>query len=563
MGISGLLPCLRSIEEMCNLEQFRGKTIGVDTYCWLHRLCKGSAMELTTGGETLDYLKALVRRVDLFTRMGIRLVMVFDGADMPLKRETNVSRRAKRVAARTRANVLSTQGREKEARTEYMTSLDITHEIAHSLIRVLREKKIECITAPYEADAQLAYLARTNYIDVVVTEDSDLLAYLTPRVIYKLDHKGSGVLIDSSKLANTREIQLRNFDADMMLTNFIMAGCDYTPSLHGVGIKKANKLVGEHKSIGRILTVLRTDTKYSSLHMKNLHEYEHAFLKAFFAFKHHIVYDPIEKKTRYFNVLSENVMQIEEGWLESVLGEITSPEISEQICGECSIHPVDKTPWNEDDPALKNASRYIDQLRGTQIRLTRLSGSGGSPLVSPTCTNFNPPRVRKSSTTDQDAVPKSSFTQVAVTSSFYEEDLSPPDAVEMLNCAAQTIDDLLDTESEDINKCPHKKCGVAHSIFETSCLLEESNTSRKRSSPDVSQNSPIQPLSRHCPNTDRRVVSESSNESPKILNLYSAGRKRIFRSSLVGSGYTPPVLSTTVSSTALDVLVKTPLQMNK
>lgn len=36
--------------------------------------------------------------------------------------------------------------------------------------------------APYEADAQMAYLALNGLVDVVITEDSDLLTYGCPRV---------------------------------------------------------------------------------------------------------------------------------------------------------------------------------------------------------------------------------------------------------------------------------------------------------------------------------------------------------------------------------------------
>lgn len=37
------------------------------------------------------------------------------------------------------------------------------------------------VVAPYEADAQMAYLARSGQVQLVVTEDSDLLAYSCPR----------------------------------------------------------------------------------------------------------------------------------------------------------------------------------------------------------------------------------------------------------------------------------------------------------------------------------------------------------------------------------------------
>ena len=36
---------------------------------------------------------------------------------------------------------------------------------------------MECIVAPYEADSQLAYLNKEGIVDVVITEDSDLLVF--------------------------------------------------------------------------------------------------------------------------------------------------------------------------------------------------------------------------------------------------------------------------------------------------------------------------------------------------------------------------------------------------
>ena len=41
---------------------------------------------------------------------------------------------------------------------------------------------VECIVAPYEADAQLAFLEKASIVDLVITEDSDLLAFGCKRV---------------------------------------------------------------------------------------------------------------------------------------------------------------------------------------------------------------------------------------------------------------------------------------------------------------------------------------------------------------------------------------------
>ena len=54
------------------------------------------------------------------------------------------------------------------------------------ILQILWSENVEFVVAPYEADAQLAYLttidADQGGISAVVTEDSDLIAYCCPAV---------------------------------------------------------------------------------------------------------------------------------------------------------------------------------------------------------------------------------------------------------------------------------------------------------------------------------------------------------------------------------------------
>lgn len=45
------------------------------------------------------------------------------------------------------------------------------------LNQAARIRGVDCIVAPYEADAQLAYLTKSGFAQAVITEDSDLLAF--------------------------------------------------------------------------------------------------------------------------------------------------------------------------------------------------------------------------------------------------------------------------------------------------------------------------------------------------------------------------------------------------
>lgn len=50
--------------------------------------------------------------------------------------------------------------------------------------KVLKKENIDHIVAPYEADAQMTFLAVTKHVDAVITEDSDLIPFGCPRVSY-------------------------------------------------------------------------------------------------------------------------------------------------------------------------------------------------------------------------------------------------------------------------------------------------------------------------------------------------------------------------------------------
>lgn len=49
-------------------------------------------------------------------------------------------------------------------------------------MQVLKDKKVDYIVAPYEADAQMTFLSVNKIVDAVITEDSDLIPFGCSRV---------------------------------------------------------------------------------------------------------------------------------------------------------------------------------------------------------------------------------------------------------------------------------------------------------------------------------------------------------------------------------------------
>lgn len=55
MGIQGLLPFVEKASRTCHISEFRGLTVGIDSYCWLHKGAFGCAEKLVRGEDTNGY----------------------------------------------------------------------------------------------------------------------------------------------------------------------------------------------------------------------------------------------------------------------------------------------------------------------------------------------------------------------------------------------------------------------------------------------------------------------------------------------------------------------------
>ncbi len=130
------------------------------------------------------------------------------------------------------------------AQKKFVEALEITHDIVNKLVVELRSLKVQFLVAPYEADAQLAYLYQKKQIDLVLTEDSDLLLFGANKCFFKMDLTGKGLEIDLTDLPKCDLFKGEIEDQhDLLLVCCILSGCDYLESIKGIGFKKAVKLV--------------------------------------------------------------------------------------------------------------------------------------------------------------------------------------------------------------------------------------------------------------------------------------------------------------------------------
>lgn len=94
MGIQGLLPLLKDIQEPIHLRDFAGKSVGVDGYVWLHKGAYGCAFELCMNIPTKKYINYCMRKVKSLQEAGIWPIIVFDGDHLPIKSNTEQDRKS-------------------------------------------------------------------------------------------------------------------------------------------------------------------------------------------------------------------------------------------------------------------------------------------------------------------------------------------------------------------------------------------------------------------------------------------------------------------------------------
>ena len=93
---------------------------------------------------------------------------------------------------RLQAEKADEEGDIEGARRGYSRSLVLRQRMVDLFMDILKEIEIEFVVAPYEADAQMAYMVKQGIADFAISEDSDLIAYGCPKQLMKLDFFGNG-----------------------------------------------------------------------------------------------------------------------------------------------------------------------------------------------------------------------------------------------------------------------------------------------------------------------------------------------------------------------------------
>ncbi|XP_042358282.1 exonuclease 1 [Plectropomus leopardus] len=379
MGISGLLQFIKDAAEPVSVKKYKGQTVAVDTYCWLHKGAFSCAEKLAKGEPTDQYVWYCMKYVDMLLTFSIKPILVFDGRNLPSKQEVEKARRERRESNLQRGRQLLREGKLSEARDCFSRCVNITPAMAHNLIKAARAKGVDCVVAPYEADAQLAYLSKSGLAQAVITEDSDLLAFGCKKVILKMDKQGNGLEIDQSNMGRCRSLG-NVFTEEKFRYMCILSGCDYLASLHGIGLGKACKLLRLAKDPD-ILKVIRKMGQYLKMNLVVPEQYIEGFIRANNTFLYQLVFDPVRRKVVPLNPYPEHIDPAILSYAGLNLGDEKGLQMA---LGNLDINTMEKIDNFSPDKPIPQLSKPCSRSWNSSPAPTGPSIWGGAGL-KPTC----------------------------------------------------------------------------------------------------------------------------------------------------------------------------------
>lgn len=230
MGITGLKKLIQenapdAIEDI-PLSACKGLRAAIDTSILTYQLGSASQTATDDASRWRTFRRLAIGRMKTLNDLKITAVFVFDGEPPAIKEYELARRRALLGSIPT-----------------------ITDEHFAFMRQCATAAGFQCVDAPSEAEAQCARMCRDGLVDVVITEDGDALTHGAPVVLFGF--KGSARTVKKITLA--RVLTGLQLTMPAFIDMCILLGCDYGPTLTGIGPKKAIQYMREHGSITKMI----------------------------------------------------------------------------------------------------------------------------------------------------------------------------------------------------------------------------------------------------------------------------------------------------------------------
>jgi flap endonuclease-1 len=255
MGIKNLFKLIKneskdSIKKI-NFSNIHMKRIAIDTSIVLYQYVvairsRGADLETSNGKKTSHIYGILSKALGLVEK-GILPIFVFDGKPPELKKNILDNRKKIRENAKKKIETIE----DEEERIKLLKRSVVINKVQMNECKeILRSLGLPVVESPEEADSQCAFLSKKNLVYGVASEDMDLLTFGSKYLLrnFSISKKKEMIEISLEKILEGFEMSM-----DQFIDLCILLGCDYTPTIGGIGTKKAFSFIKKYKSIEGVI----------------------------------------------------------------------------------------------------------------------------------------------------------------------------------------------------------------------------------------------------------------------------------------------------------------------
>jgi flap endonuclease-1 len=248
-----------------DISYLAGKSIAIDAYNWIYqflatiRQYDGTPLQ-TSNGDVTSHLSGLFYRTTKLMKLGVKPIYVFDGKP-PAFKYVLAARAEKKQEARAKWREALDKGDMASARKAAQGTSRLTQEMKEQAKQLLTYLGVPIIQAPSEGEAQCSYLCKEGKVFATASQDADTLLFGTTRLVRNLSITGKrkipgkNVYMDiKPEIVVLKEmLDAIGMDRKQLIIIGMLVGTDFCPGIHGIGPKKALKLVTKEKTLEAVL----------------------------------------------------------------------------------------------------------------------------------------------------------------------------------------------------------------------------------------------------------------------------------------------------------------------
>ena len=269
-----------------SFENLSGNSIAIDGYNIIYQFLttiRGPTGEplMNSKGKITSHITGLFYRNINLLNNNIRPIYVLDGKPPQLKSTLIKKRKEIREKNQEKYQKAMEEGDQEQARRYAHSMIKINEDIINDVKKILELMGIQCIQAPAEGEATVAYMNELDLVNYAVSQDYDSLLFGAKRLCRNLTVSGKRRIPRTNRFIDVEPeiIELKEFlrvneiNREQLVDIAILIGTDYNPNgFTRIGPKTAIKNIKKYKRIEEIPKIEK------ELELINIDEIRNMFL---------------------------------------------------------------------------------------------------------------------------------------------------------------------------------------------------------------------------------------------------------------------------------------------